>query len=192
MKSLIFLTLLICTLALAQGVYVPIWRISGSSLTPIRDSLIVTIDGYLMVDSILSWGNVWVAGDLFAYDYYGSNGAITLHDSISTGWLEWDGNILTIQQDTSLSGDNNIRIVFVEEDGSEHSIIWDDADDRFTVSDAVIINGQLEVATTAGALLLPRLTTVERDDLTPVSGMIIYNTTDDTPQFYGHHSWQNF
>jgi hypothetical protein len=42
----------------------------------------------------------------------------------------------------------------------------------------------LELESTTGALLVPRLTTTQRDALTPVKGMIIYNTTAD--QFEGY------
>jgi len=47
----------------------------------------------------------------------------------------------------------------------------------FTPSTALEING------TNGAVLLPRLTTAQRDALTPTDGMIIYNTT--TSKFQG-------
>jgi len=227
MKSLI-LTLLICTLALAQGVYVPTWYINGDTLEPVRDDMII------LTDSILS-------SSVGSYVFYGGSGSIFLLDTLGSGWIEWDGDALVIQQDTSLAnGDHDMGVFFIEEDDTEHYIIWDDGNGFFyngdetmrigqlnigspvqikttgfivassyiidpnsagagTLTlgqsgdeDEVVIDGQLEVNTTTGALLLPRLTTAQRDGLTPVSGMIIYNTTDDVPQFYGHHSWQNF
>ncbi|MCW3086553.1 MAG: hypothetical protein JWP12_3919 [Bacteroidetes bacterium] len=47
------------------------------------------------------------------------------------------------------------------------------------------INGQLEIATTTGAILLPRLTAIERTALTaPVPGMMIYNSS--TGKFQGY------
>ena len=49
----------------------------------------------------------------------------------------------------------------------------------------------LEVNGTTGALLLPRLTTAQRDALTPVPGMIIYNTTLDKLQCYIAASWDS-
>ncbi len=42
----------------------------------------------------------------------------------------------------------------------------------------------LELSSTTGALLVPRMTTTQRNALTPVNGMIIYNTT--TNQMQGH------
>jgi len=43
-------------------------------------------------------------------------------------------------------------------------------------------SAKLEIAGTTGALLVPRLTTTERNALTAVNGMIIYNTTDNQMQ----------
>ena len=47
----------------------------------------------------------------------------------------------------------------------------------------------LELQTTTGALLLSRMTTTQRDALTAVNGMIIYNTTDNVIQGYENGAW---
>jgi hypothetical protein len=47
----------------------------------------------------------------------------------------------------------------------------------------------LEIAGTTGALLVPRLTTTERNALTAANGMIIYNTTDNQMQGRINGSW---
>ena len=52
-------------------------------------------------------------------------------------------------------------------------------------------NTVLTLTSTTGALLLPRMTTTQRDAMTAVNGMIIYNTTDDQFQGYGAGSWGN-
>lgn len=49
----------------------------------------------------------------------------------------------------------------------------------------------LELASTTGALLVPRMTTTQRDALTPVNGMIIYNSTTATMQGYIAGAWTN-
>ena len=51
--------------------------------------------------------------------------------------------------------------------------------------------GQLELSATTGALLLNRLTTTQRDALTPTNGMIIYNTTTGKFQGYESGAWAN-
>jgi hypothetical protein len=55
---------------------------------------------------------------------------------------------------------------------------------KLEVTGSTKINGQLEIATTTGALLIPRLTTTERTALTAVPGMMIYNS--NTGKFQGY------
>jgi len=47
----------------------------------------------------------------------------------------------------------------------------------------------LEVDGTTGGILLPRLTTTQRDALTPVNGLMIYNTTTSKFQGYAGGAW---
>ena len=47
----------------------------------------------------------------------------------------------------------------------------------------------LELKSTVGALLLNRLTTTQRNALTALNGMVIYNTTDNVVQAYENGSW---
>jgi hypothetical protein len=47
----------------------------------------------------------------------------------------------------------------------------------------------LEVSSTTGALLLPRMTTTQRDALTAVNGMVIYNTTANQIQGRVNGAW---
>jgi hypothetical protein len=49
----------------------------------------------------------------------------------------------------------------------------------------------LELSTTTGALLLTRMTTTQRDALTAVNGMIIYNITNNVIEGYENGSWVN-
>lgn len=47
----------------------------------------------------------------------------------------------------------------------------------------------LEIASTTGAVLLPRMTTTQRDALTAVNGMILYNSTTDKLQGRAAGAW---
>ncbi len=49
----------------------------------------------------------------------------------------------------------------------------------------------LELQSTVGALLLPRMTTTQRNALTPVDGMLIYNTTTNVVESYENGAWVN-
>jgi len=53
------------------------------------------------------------------------------------------------------------------------------------------VSAKLEIASTTGALLLSRMTTVQRDALTAVNGMLIYNSTDNKFQGYENGAWAN-
>ena len=48
----------------------------------------------------------------------------------------------------------------------------------------------MDVVTTTGALIVPRLTTQERNGIKPpVNGMIIYNTDDNAFNFFENGAW---
>ncbi len=49
--------------------------------------------------------------------------------------------------------------------------------------------GALDVSSTTGALIVPRMTTAQRNALTAVNGMIIYNTSDNQFNFYENGAW---
>lgn len=49
--------------------------------------------------------------------------------------------------------------------------------------------GKLDVNSTTGGLVVPRMTTTERDLITPVNGTIIYNTTTNQFNFYENGAW---
>ena len=49
--------------------------------------------------------------------------------------------------------------------------------------------GALDVVSTTGAFIVPRMTTAERDALTPVNGMIVYNTSTNQFNFREAGAW---
>jgi len=53
-------------------------------------------------------------------------------------------------------------------------------------------SAQLDVASTTGFLLVPRMTTTQRDAVsTPANGSILYNTTDNKLQVRENGAWVN-
>jgi hypothetical protein len=49
--------------------------------------------------------------------------------------------------------------------------------------------GALDVSSTTGAFIVPRMTTTQRNALSAVNGMIIYNTTTNQFNFYENGAW---
>lgn len=62
-----------------------------------------------------------------------------------------------------------------------------DADLQAIISE----DGDLELLSKYGALILTRLTTAERDALAPANGMLIYNTSTNKLQGYENGGWVN-
>ena len=60
-----------------------------------------------------------------------------------------------------------------------------------TVQDDLTVLGSTTITTTTGALVVPRLTTTQRNALTAAVGMIIYNTSDSKFQGYAGSTWVN-
>ena len=50
-------------------------------------------------------------------------------------------------------------------------------------------SAKLDINSTTGALLVPRMTTTQRNALTATNGMIIYNTTTNAFNFYENGAW---
>ena len=59
------------------------------------------------------------------------------------------------------------------------------------ITGTAIIGTSLTVTGATGAVTLPTLTTTQRNALTAVNGMLIYNTTDSKIQAYAGGAWVN-
>ena len=53
-------------------------------------------------------------------------------------------------------------------------------------------SAQLDVSSTIKGLLPPRMTSAQRDAITPAEGLMIYNTISKKPNFYNGAEWRNF
>src|SRR3972149_6453859 len=87
-------------------------------------------------------------------------------------------------------------IAFMDSSGNTSednaNLFWDDTNNRLGVRTATpAASTAIDIGGTTGALLLPRLTTGERDALTPANGMIIYNTTTAAIEGYEAGAWVN-
>ena len=53
-------------------------------------------------------------------------------------------------------------------------------------------SAKLDISSTTQGFLPPRMTSTQRDAITPAEGLMIYNTTTKKPSFYDGTEWQNF
>jgi len=65
-----------------------------------------------------------------------------------------------------------------------------DSTPSLTKVNGVPVNAALEIQSTTGGLVLPRMTTVQINAITtPVAGMMAYNSTLNSPVFYQNGAW---
>jgi len=102
----------------------------------------------------------------------------------ASGGIQWARAGSTIDAKVYMDSSENFRIsndfggdIFLE--GSKIGI--------GTTSPAT--SAKVEISSTTGALLLPRMTTTQRNALTAVNGMILYNSTTGTIQGYTAGTW---
>jgi sugar lactone lactonase YvrE len=60
------------------------------------------------------------------------------------------------------------------------------------IGTSLLTSAALEISSTIGALVVPRMTTSQRTALTAVNGMIIYDTSQNAFRKYQNGSWQSF
>ena len=63
------------------------------------------------------------------------------------------------------------------------------SDGRVGIGGVPATSAKLDVASTTGAFLLPRMTTAQRNALTGANGMVIYNTTTERTEYIENGSW---
>lgn len=88
--------------------------------------------------------------------------------------------------------DNGADVDFrVEGDTATNLILADASQDAVGVNQSTIAaSAVLDVASTTKGVLIPRVTTTQRDAISsPATGLMIYNTSTSTFQFYNGSSW---
>lgn len=100
------------------------------------------------------------------------------------------GTELETLSDDSMADDLHRHSELSASDGDPDACVQVDASGNVGIGTSTpATSAKLEIDSTTGALLLPRMTTAQRDALTAVNGMILYNSTLNKVQVYEGGAW---
>lgn len=109
---------------------------------------------------------------------------MSLWDGVAEDVQYWD-----IEAIASTTVNQNSRLAF-SVDGSEEFAIYSSSVGIGLSGAAVTADTIFEVSSTSKAAIpAPKMTTTQRNAITPVEGMMIYNTNGNAPQFYDGTQW---
>ncbi len=100
------------------------------------------------------------------------------------------GHGLLVETDGTASGTNAFYVV-TDKAGAAHVAMKILGSGKIGIGAGPTSSSELAIASTTGAFVLPRMTTAQRDALTPLNGMIIYNTTTTAVEAYEAGAWGN-
>ena len=130
--------------------------------------------------------NIVIGANTFDVLTVGYSNIIIGSNTAVTGTLE-DNNIIIGEAENQPSGTNSYAL------NIGGLITGDISTDRVriggTATDALLASACLELKSTTGALIVPRMTTTQRNNMTAVNGMIIYDTTQNAFRFYENGAW---
>ena len=110
------------------------------------------------------------------------------YDSDPTAGITSTDFIAQLQTIVTVGGASPVGRLAFSVDGNEHLSINQDGNVGIG-TDSPAVSAILDITTTTGAVLFPRMTTAQRDALTAVNGMVIYNSTLDKLQVRAGGAW---
>jgi copper(I)-binding protein len=155
-----------------------------------HDTTPFSITGYKMVESITN---------AYPTDWYlcGSTDGST--------WIELDsqtGENINTEQTYTLASESatyGYYRLIITASGNQSSLTWTRFQSMTFLRDNLIglkvetarteLGGELKMTSTTNAFIPPVLTTAQRDALTAVEGMVVYNTTTNVLNFYNGSAW---
>jgi hypothetical protein len=136
-------------------------KLINSETENVREHLLIESGGTLTVRSLLADSGVYTNGTNILTSIPPSSGTL--------GYWDRTGTTLS-----PANGEDSITVSGIK--------VGDGAASRTT-------SAGIEISSTTKALLLSSMTTAERDALTAIDGMIVYNTTTNAFNFYENGSW---
>lgn len=155
------------------------------------DGSIYTLGGTgdVNLDGNVSAGDMTIVTNYLAKSVFLTEKEFSEADTDGDGRVTWDD--LAVIQKIAFQGNTKEQAL-----RSVHSVAGasPSTDGAFYIGGNVGVGtlspqGALDVSSTTGALIVPRMTNTERDALTAVNGMIIYNTTTNQFNFYENGFW---
>ncbi|MBN8703280.1 MAG: hypothetical protein J0M08_09450 [Bacteroidetes bacterium] len=116
------------------------------------------------------------------------------YSSSTIASLRVDEPNITLGTSVNLGSAASVLIAGAPTEGSVNYGLWTKGDVRFDNKVGIGIGatqpqGALDIQSTEGGLIVPRMTTTERNALLPINGTIIYNTTTNQFNFYENNNW---
>lgn len=138
----------------------------GISIVPNKNKAIIAIEG--LQESSVALSSLSSVADKKIMQIICDGGQFMFRSIKDSGAMQY-GSILTID-----NGTGNVAIY--PQSGS----------DSITFNDSVVF----EVRSDSKPVMLPKVSTTNRDLLTPIAGMLLYNSTDNVYQYYNGSSWK--
>lgn len=172
---------------------------SGDTTNPIYSGAFEVQTGVGYVDdvsalrgirgSVNHWGTGTI-GSAYAMSYYIANrdsGTITNAIGIEVNpATNYGAGTFTNVYGLIISSVNvgtNLNYAIYTSDGLSHF------GDNVEIIGNLEVQGEVDINTTTGALIVPRMTTTQRNALTPINGMIVYDTSLTAFYFYENGGW---
>ncbi len=169
---------------------VPTVTITGDGVGATATAVVANSNHNTWIGQAAGWRDRASFGSNFIGSWSGANNT-RYKDSLMNFLGYYTGVLATVPTTTNLK--NATAIGALTKVAQSNTVILGDSSQNTNVGIGTSIpnsSALLEMKTTSRGLLIPRLTTPERDAIvSPAIGLMVYNTTDSTFNFYRSSGW---